>query len=267
MQFVLTFLGSRRADGQMGGAQAVGEEFTVAQRKPNHDSINVRLCRIPVLYPPGSAFVAGVLVGILQYAIVMVAVLVADILIWSLKLDSIAKVPFFIKGVSCAWAMYNLVFFYYEARQCPTLKERLEQIHAENKFLAVKMIIFFTFFQQVLLGTVLNDWLHFFDQFAGLADLSGKQVAEGAQSFLLCVEMFFFSLWHVQAYPVDEFNKLDAAASLSAAISKESRVDLKNAVTEAIAAGLEDLGSTEKQADEWRRLLDLAREMLDHKFP
>jgi len=249
MQLVLTFLGRKR-DGTMGGPQAVGDAFCKAMRQPSHGSIHPRLASVPVLYTPGVGFVSGVLFGILQYAVVMVAVLAAEVYIWLQfgadaeqscvgKLICFIKFPFYIKGVSCGWAMYNLTFFYFEAKMCGELKERLEQIHPHNKFFSVKMIIFFTFFQKIIIGTVLSN-MHVFDEIAAVSTWTPQQVAEGLQTFLLCVEMFIFAIWHMLAYPVDEFNRLDAAISLRAAVEKKSRADLQSAVKEAIEAGLDE---------------------------
>lgn len=278
MQLVLTFLG-RREDGSMGGPQAVGDAFCAAMRKPSHASIHVLLARIPVIYSPGASFVSAVLLGILQYAVVMVAVLLADIslwLRWGNQLDGlctgglcVVKIPFYAKGVSCGWAMYNLIFFYYEAKMCKELRERLQLIHPHNKFFSVKMIIFFTFFQKILIGTILKDWCHLFDIFVGGPEnWTAGQVAEGLQSFLLCVEMLIFAVWHVQAYPVDEFNRLDAAASLRAAIAKKSRLDLKAAVQEAVDAGLEAESSpADEMATECRAQLKEAKALLEQLYP
>jgi len=283
MQLVLTFLGRKR-DGTMGGPQAVGDAFCKALRQPSHGSIHSRLSAVPVLYKPGVGFVSGVLLGILQYAVVMVAVLVAEICIWlhfGADLEQICvgkplcivKVPFYIKGVSCGWAMYNLTFFYFEAQMCGELKERLEQIHPHNKFFSVKMIIFFTFFQKIIIGSVLSG-MHVFDRFAGGPERwTPQQVAEGMQTFLLCVEMFIFAIWHMLAYPVEEFNRLDAAISLRAAVEKRSRTELQSAVKEAIEAGLDEEcdqttmvrldGSISKEHE----LLREAQQLLDSLYP
>jgi hypothetical protein len=234
---------------------------------------------VPVLYAPGVGFVSGVLFGILQYAVVMVAVLATEVYIWLQfgadaeeicvgKPFCVVKVPFYIKGVSCGWAMYNLTFFYFEAKMCGELKERLEQIHPHNKFFSVKMIIFFTFFQKIIIGSVLSG-MHVFDRFAGGPERwTPQQVAEGFQTFLLCVEMFIFAIWHMLAYPVDEFNRLDAAISLRAAVEKKSRTDLQSAVKEAIEAGLdEECDQTEGLCAEGHELLREASQLLDSLYP
>eukprot|EP00419_Tripos_fusus_P010471 CAMPEP_0172667198 /NCGR_PEP_ID=MMETSP1074-20121228/8273_1 /TAXON_ID=2916 /ORGANISM="Ceratium fusus, Strain PA161109" /LENGTH=564 /DNA_ID=CAMNT_0013483669 /DNA_START=306 /DNA_END=2002 /DNA_ORIENTATION=- len=263
----------------MGGPQAVGDAFCKAMRQPSHGSIHSRLASVPVLYKPGVGFVSGVLFGILQYAVVMVAVLATEVFIWAHfganveqicvgKSFCLIKVPFYIKGVSCGWAMYNLTFFYFEAQMCGELKERLEQIHPHSKFFSVKMIIFFTFFQKIIIGTILSD-MHVFDRLAGGPERwTPQQVAEGLQTFLLCVEMFMFSIWHTLAYPVEEFNRLDAAISLRAAVEKKSRADLQSAVKEAIEAGLdEECDQTERLCAEGHELLREAQQLLDSLYP
>jgi len=182
------------------------------------------------------------------------------------KLICFIKFPFYIKGVSCGWAMYNLTFFYFEAKMCGELKEQLGQIQPHNKFFSVKMIIFFTFFQKIIIGTVLSD-MHVFDTIPA-GPWTPQEVAEGLQTFLLCVEMLIFAIWHMLAYPVDEFNRLDAAISLRAAVEKRSRVDLQSAVKEAIEAGLdEECDQTEGLCAEGHERLREAQQLLDSLYP
>jgi len=164
--------------------------------------------------------------------------------------------------------MYNLVFLYFEANMCDELKKRLDQIHPHNKFWSVKMIIFFTFFQKFIIGTVLSG-MHIFEPFAGGPEhWTPQQIVEGIQTFLLCVEMFIFAIWHMLAYPVEEFNRLDAAISLRAAVEKKNRVDLQNAVKEAIEAGLDDkCDQNERLCAEGHELLRKARQLLENLYP
>jgi len=153
------------------------------------------------------------------------------------------------------------------------LKERLEQIHPHNKFFSVKMIIFFTFFQKIIIGSMLAS-MHVFDRFAGGPERwTPQQVAEGMQTFLLCVEMFMFAIWHMLAYPVEEFNRLDAAISLGAAVEKKSRADLESAVKEAVEAGLDEEGDQttlvrpDGSTSKGHELLGEAQQLLDSLYP
>jgi len=266
MQLILTFLGRREGDDDVGGPFAVGEAFCKARRQPSHMSVNKLLGRVPVPFGAGISFVAQVLLCILQYAVVMVAVLAANITIWHFEWEKVpvkvfffemplGNLPFAIKAVSSGLALYSLIFFYFEARQCEELNERLVQIRPEMKFLSVKMILFFTFFQTLVVGNILTK-IGVFNSFEN-GKWTAKLIGEAVQSFLLCVEMLVFALWHIQAYPVKEFNVMEAEARLKAAIRRGTCSELTNAIDEAVRADLDDESE----------LLHQAKTMKNEKYP
>jgi len=91
-------------------------------------------------------------------------------------------------------AMYCLVLFYYE------LKAELAPLRPLGKFLAIKALVFLTFWQSVVVQGmaqtgVISDTLTY----------SSDDVAAGVQDFLICVEMAVLALVHHYVFSVDEF--------------------------------------------------------------
>ncbi|XP_053316683.1 transmembrane protein 184C [Spea bombifrons] len=93
-----------------------------------------------------------------------------------------------INNASQLFAMYCLVLFY------KVLKEELNPIQPVGKFLCVKMVVFVSFWQAVLIALLVKigiisehktwDWKNV------------KDVATGLQDFVICVEMFLAAIAH-----------------------------------------------------------------------
>eukprot|EP01039_Chlorochromonas_danica_P008763 gene8763-9665_t len=89
-----------------------------------------------------------------------------------------------IYNISYAWALYCLAVLYL------ALEKVISQFRPMAKFATVKMIIFATFYQSVILRFT----------------LSRPGTAVEWNNFLLCLEMVFFSLAFMLAFPIQEFN-------------------------------------------------------------
>ena len=106
----------------------------------------------------------------------------------------------FVNNLSAAWAMYCLVLLYRATR------EELAPISPFYKFASVKAIIFFSFWQSVLIAFLVNrgiirvNWID-----PTWSDYDKADCANAIQEFLICVEMFFFALLHLYAFPADEY--------------------------------------------------------------
>ena len=93
-----------------------------------------------------------------------------------------------INSCSQMWAMYCLILFYY------AFKEDLAGIKPLAKFICIKAVVFFSFWQAVLVsflfsvGIIKDDprWTTY----------NKESVAAGIQDFLICIEMFLAALAH-----------------------------------------------------------------------
>lgn len=95
------------------------------------------------------------------------------------------------------WAIYCLVMLYYAVR------EDLAPIKPVAKFLCVKLIVFFTWWQGLLISIleregllkVRSDWTEY----------QVDTIAAGLQDFIICFEMLFFSLAHAYSFPAKPY--------------------------------------------------------------
>jgi len=100
-----------------------------------------------------------------------------------------------ITNLSQCWALYCLVFFYYAT------KNELGPIRPVGKFLAVKALVFFTWWQSVGISMLLSMGL--ITDYG--SDWRADQVAKGLQNYLICIEMFAFSIVHVFVFPHTDY--------------------------------------------------------------
>lgn len=85
----------------------------------------------------------------------------------------------FIMNVSIGYAFIVLASFY------TAMKYKLKPYEPVGKFLCIKFVIFFAFWQSVVItGFVKIGWI------TGMGAYSAREVATGAQDFLICIEMF-----------------------------------------------------------------------------
>lgn len=132
-----------------------------------------------------------------------------------------------INNVSQLFAMYCLLLFY------TALREELKPLRPVGKFLCVKLIIFVSFWQGVIIAILVKlnvisrgplwDWQ------------SPKEVAVGLQDFLVCLEMFVAGIAHHYVFShnpyVQEGRKISWYSSFKALLDFS---DLKQDVAEQI---------------------------------
>mmetsp|Transcript_12851 Transcript_12851/g.24414 ORF Transcript_12851/g.24414 Transcript_12851/m.24414 type:complete len:518 (-) Transcript_12851:198-1751(-) len=154
----------------------------------------------------GPPFVSQCSWGILNYVVMkpLMTALTLVLQVWGLYGEgefSLTKgyiYIFFINNCSQCWALYCLVVLY-EATH-----EDLAPIKPFAKFVCVKGVVFFTFWQQSLLST-----LAFFNVFTmnhrWNCYANMHEMINGIQDVLICFEMLVFAMAHAYAFPSREY--------------------------------------------------------------
>jgi len=105
----------------------------------------------------------------------------------------------FLTNLSQCWALYCLVFFYYATHN------ELSAIRPVGKFLSVKSLVFFTWWQSVMIAYLL--WMDMIPNYSmKQQDWSPEDVAKGLQDYLICIEMFIISIVHSFVFPHSEYS-------------------------------------------------------------
>ncbi|XP_067621980.1 transmembrane protein 184C isoform X3 [Eurosta solidaginis] len=101
-----------------------------------------------------------------------------------------------VNNISQFAAMYCLVLFY------KANKDDLKPMKPIPKFLCIKAVVFFSFFQGVLL--FLLDYYGYLQHIFSLGDDSN--LASMLQNFLICIEMFIAAVAHIYSFPHHPFH-------------------------------------------------------------
>jgi len=120
------------------------------------------------------------------------AVIDKDISIWNFRYPQ-----FYINlvmNISVFLAFSGLLRFYHAVR------DELEWCQPFPKFLCIKGVVFMTFWQGLVISLIANSL--FEDDVEG-----GKNWSLKAQNFLICLEMFFFSVVHLYVFPPEEWEE------------------------------------------------------------
>jgi hypothetical protein len=124
--------------------------------------------------------------SVLQFVIIKIVTAATDIVMLSqhLYVNAIYQsCLMFIYNITYTVALYGLMVFYYAT------KDLIKEFHPVGKFVSVKIIIFFTYFQSVIVS------------------LCPIPVEEALMwnDFILCIEMVLFATILAFAFPVSEF--------------------------------------------------------------
>ncbi len=100
----------------------------------------------------------------------------------------------FFNNASQLIAMYSLVLFYLATKQ------ELHSIEPFSKFLCIKAVVFFTFWQGIAIDALEHyEILHPTDSY------TEREIGKTLQDFIVCIEMFLFSMVHWRVFPYREF--------------------------------------------------------------
>jgi hypothetical protein len=104
-----------------------------------------------------------------------------------------------VMNVTSLWAVYCLILFYARARS------ELEPMRPLGKFLCVKGVVFFTYWQNF----ALQIWGHAMGDFLGHSrwecKMTTSQITAALTDFLICVEMLIFAIGHTFAFSPNDF--------------------------------------------------------------
>jgi len=101
----------------------------------------------------------------------------------------------FVTNCSQIWAMYCLVLFY------EVLHEDLKPIKPLAKFVSVKSVVFFTFWQSVIISALVDiNWIH------STSEFSTDEISAGLQDIIICFEMVIAAIVHIYIFPPKEFH-------------------------------------------------------------
>lgn len=153
----------------------------------------LRLCIKP--WGMGSEFLHKSKLGVLQYVLLknLMAVLIFTLQIFDLydegrfRFDRGYIYVCLVSNISQLWALYCLVKFYY------VTKEELAPWSPLGKFMCVKTVVFFTWWQSLFVSCVAA-YLKISGYSSAGGDWSREQIVMGFQDYLICIEMFVASI-------------------------------------------------------------------------
>ncbi|GMI47325.1 hypothetical protein TrCOL_g3061 [Triparma columacea] len=154
--------------------------------------------------------------GVFQYVLIKLVTAVTSLILELLGLyhegnfsptDAYPYITF-IANLSQCWALYCLAFFYFAT------KNELSHIRPVGKFMCVKALIFFTWWQSVGVSVLFS---------MGLIPDAGTQwtkedVAKGIQDYLICVEMFVGAIAHQYVFHHSDYTRNRNKGALTSAL-------------------------------------------------
>ncbi|KAJ1961827.1 hypothetical protein GGI12_003025 [Dipsacomyces acuminosporus] len=102
--------------------------------------------------------------------------------------------------ISISVAMYALVSLY------RVIKEDIKQDKPLIKFLAIKAIVFITFWEGFIISWLGSNNIHVIK---GTKYWSKDNVVDGLTALIICVEMVLFALLFIKAFPVEPYHRAD----------------------------------------------------------
>ncbi|CAM9836798.1 unnamed protein product [Chrysoparadoxa australica] len=203
-------------------AEPHGAEGWLASKSPAVGAHRVPFCCLPQ-WTMGDHFLRRCKQGVFQY--VMLRVVLTLMALW-LQLCNLythgdfnpAHGYIWITAVSCVsqcYALYVLLLFYTATRH------DIAHVHPMGKFLAIKGIVFCTWWQGTLIEVLEHEgWI------IDIGTHKASHVAQGIQDLLICMEMLVASLGFLCAFPVSDYTRParehpPAAAAIPAAAKQQ----------------------------------------------
>jgi hypothetical protein len=145
------------------------------------------------------------------------------------------------------WALYCLVLVYQATRR------ELAPIRPLPKFVAIKAVVFFSFWQGVAIELLAAAGLI---APAETTTYDADDVAAGLQSFLICLEMFVAAIGHAYAFPPSDYASADAPRPPPSALDnlrvmfdvRDVMTDVGGVVRETLAEAGDGAGAAARSA-------------------
>lgn len=161
--------------------------------------------------PRSGGFMKTCTRGVLQYALIHpITSLIAVILELNGSLCASSYAPnhpmlylLTIEMISVCLAMYFLVMFYY------VVHDDVTRYKVINKFLAVKFVIFFSFWQAIALSFLASVGL-----IKETPAFSVMAISSQIQNFLVCIEMVIAAIWHEYCFSSEQYEAEGQSTSL-----------------------------------------------------
>jgi hypothetical protein len=161
-----------------------------------------------------------------------------------------------VSNCSQIWALYILVLFYRATNM------HLQPIRPLHKFICVKAVVFFTWWQSVAIA-MLIEWGILTETVYSTVTYTTDDVGAGVQNFCICIEMFFFALLHRAAFSHTDYGCEDEGTADSEQRSLLGNVidslkpddimqDMKGVVAEA-AGGHKKVGLDHLLMSQWQQ--------------
>ena len=166
---------------------------------PTNHMLPFSLCHSEKEVPQGAKFIKFCKFGAMQYIVLRpMCTFLAIILSWAnvynegeFSLTSGWMYILIIMNISVGYAVYCLGLFYI------ILHDALEPHEPFTKFVAIKAVLFFSFWQGVIISCLVKlNVIH------EIGNWTSANVALAIQDMLICFEMMFISIFHHSAFPV-----------------------------------------------------------------
>ena len=162
-----------------------------------------------------NSFLRNTTVGVLQYCFVQPLMAIITFILHISHCHCYGEGEFnykvgypyicFIRSLSQTWAIYCLVLFYLALKKQPIESDGYQlfnTIRPIPKFLCIKGVVFFTYWQSVIIAGLV-----YLNLLKPTETWTTNNIAVGLQDILICIEMFFAAIAHVYAFKVDDFRE------------------------------------------------------------
>ncbi|GAV09292.1 hypothetical protein RvY_18860-2 [Ramazzottius varieornatus] len=178
-------------------------EFDIAAKLDAKAEAQRHLIPVKWLLPawrPARRFIRNCQLGVLQYTVIRIATTITAFICEHVGVYGEGQFNFVnaysylavINNVSQTWALYCLVLFY------EAMKEELKPVRPLAKFLCIKLVVFATFWQGIIIAIVLN--ITGIGKQKIVPEHDKNSVSTAVQDLIICIEMIFAAAAHHYAF-------------------------------------------------------------------